>query len=226
MGPHAIEITSEIHQVGGHGLTAPEDAAIYLITIGGRAALVDAGCGGSTDLLLANVEAAGVAPEAIDLLLLTHCHFDHSGGAHALRARLGCRVVAHALDAAIVRAGDDTVSAADWYGARLAACPIDIEVERARTEIELAGRRIEALHIPGHSPGSLAYVIESDARKVVFGQDVHGPLHPALRSDASDYQRSLHLLRGLDADILCEGHYGIYRGRAAVATFISRFIAH
>ena len=41
----SITITSEILQVGGYGLTAPEDAAIYLINFDGHAALVDAGTG-------------------------------------------------------------------------------------------------------------------------------------------------------------------------------------
>ena len=38
-----IAITAEVFQVGGYGLTAPEDAAIYLINFDGHAALVDAG---------------------------------------------------------------------------------------------------------------------------------------------------------------------------------------
>ena len=40
-----MQITGEIHQVGGGELTAPEDAAIYPINFNGQAALVDAGCG-------------------------------------------------------------------------------------------------------------------------------------------------------------------------------------
>jgi hypothetical protein len=30
-------------------------------------------------------------------------------------------------------------------------------------------------------------------------------------SNAEDYQRSLRLMLDLDADILCEGHYGVFR---------------
>ena len=43
----AIAITEEIHAVGGGSLSAPEDAAVYLIEVNGQAALVDAGCGGA-----------------------------------------------------------------------------------------------------------------------------------------------------------------------------------
>jgi glyoxylase-like metal-dependent hydrolase (beta-lactamase superfamily II) len=60
--------------------------------------------------------------------------------------------------------------------------------------------------------------------KALFVQDVHGPIHPGLKSNAEDYQRSLKLMLDLDADILCEGHYGIFRGRERVDEFIKRLV--
>ena len=36
-----VKITDEIYQVGGYELTAPEDAAIYLVHFQGHAALID-----------------------------------------------------------------------------------------------------------------------------------------------------------------------------------------
>jgi glyoxylase-like metal-dependent hydrolase (beta-lactamase superfamily II) len=224
MTPNAISITDEVFQVGGYGFTDPSDAAVYLIAVEGHAALVDAGCGRATDLLLANVEAAGVAPGGIELLLLTHCHFDHAGGAAALRARLGCRVVAHALDAPYIEAGDDAVTAANWYDASMVPCCVDRTLLAEREPIDLGGRIIEAIAIPGHSPGSVAYLLASHGQKIVFGQDVHGPLHPSLLSDRADYLASLRRLLELEADILCEGHYGIYEGKDAVARYIRRFM--
>jgi glyoxylase-like metal-dependent hydrolase (beta-lactamase superfamily II) len=219
-----MRITGEIHQVGGAQLTAPEDAAIYLINFNGHAALVDAGCGRAQRRLLANMRAWGVKPEQIEYLLLTHCHFDHTGGARALKDLLGCQVVAHALEAPFLEQGDATVTAATWYGATLPPCPVDRKLAGARTEIALGGRIIEAIHTPGHSPGSVVYRTESEELKILFAQDVHGPLHPDLRSDAEAYRHSLELLLSLEADVLCEGHYGIYRGKPAVAAFIRQFL--
>ena len=224
MGPRALFITDEICQVGGCGLSAPNDAAVYLVSLDGHAALIDAGCGDATDMVLANVEAAGVSPAQIEALLLTHCHYDHTGGAADLRLRLGCTVVAHALDAPFIETGDDEVSAASWYGASLAPCVVDRKLGGAREELLLGGRTVSAIHIPGHSPGSVAYLVESQGRKVLFAQDVHGPLHPSLLSNATDYRKSLQRLLELDADVLGEGHYGIFEGRAAVAGFIRRFL--
>jgi len=59
---------------------------------------------------------------------------------------------------------------------------------------------------------------------VLFGQDVHGPIHPALRSDEREYQRSLKKMLALEADLLLEGHFGIYRGKTAVRQFIQSYI--
>jgi glyoxylase-like metal-dependent hydrolase (beta-lactamase superfamily II) len=201
-----------------------EDAAIYVLNFEGHAALVDAGCGQAPEKLLAHIRSSGVLPECIEYLLITHCHYDHTGGARALRALLGCRTVAHELDAPFLEQGDNTVTAARWYGAVLQPFPVDLKLSGPRSEIPLGPRVIQALHTPGHSPGSVVYVVESEGLKVVFAQDVHGPLHPDLKSVAADYQRSLQTLLALQADILCEGHYGVYRGRKEVEEFIRQFL--
>jgi glyoxylase-like metal-dependent hydrolase (beta-lactamase superfamily II) len=219
-----MKITKEIFQVGGDRLTAPEDAAIYLISFGGQAALVDAGCGGAQDRLMANIRACGVMPEQIEYLLLTHCHYDHTGGVKALKDLLHCQVVAHALEAPFLEAGDNVATAATWYGARLTPFQVDHQVVGKEEDLLLGGRTVRALHTPGHSPGSMVYLTESENLKVLFAQDVHGPLHPDLQSDQGDYRRSLEFLLTLEADILCEGHYGVYQGKKKVADFIRRFL--
>ena len=80
-----------------------------------------------------------------------------------------------------------------------------------------------AIHCPGHSPGSMVLTTRIDDRLVLFGQDVHGPIHPALLSDEVAYQASLKNLLDLDADLLLEGHFGVYRGKDSVRKFNSSF---
>jgi glyoxylase-like metal-dependent hydrolase (beta-lactamase superfamily II) len=219
-----VRVTDEIYQVGGGSLTSPEDAAIYLIRAGEEAALVDAGCGQSTDRLFRNIAECGAQPNAVRYLLVTHCHYDHTGGIEGVRKRSRCKVVAHELDAGYLEEGDSMVTAAAWYGSTMDPTPVDIRLQGERNDIGLGGRRVQAIHVPGHSPGSLVYVVESEGLRVLFGQDVHGPLHDSLLSSRDDYERSLRLLLSLDADILCEGHYGIFRGKAEVAEFIESFL--
>jgi glyoxylase-like metal-dependent hydrolase (beta-lactamase superfamily II) len=107
-----LPITSEIFQVGGNSLSASEDAAVYLIAINDCVALIDIGCGHSLDRIIDNIKSCGINPSRIDYLLLTHCHFDHSGGAAEFRARTGCKIVAHELDAIYLEKGDSNVTAA------------------------------------------------------------------------------------------------------------------
>jgi len=113
-----MKITDDIYQVGGEGLTSPEDAAIYLINFTGHAALVDAGCGRSNDRLIKNIRACGTDLQEIEYLLITHCHYDHTGGAQGLkqatpvpdnRSCVGCRYLED---------GDDKVTASKMVMAR------------------------------------------------------------------------------------------------------------
>ena len=224
MGEKTIEITSEIYQIGGSGMTDDCDAAIYLVRIGGDAALIDSGCGRSIDQLLENMQSVGVETTRLRMLFLTHCHYDHTGGAAKLQSQLAVRVVMHALDAPYVENADPGVTASAWYGADLEPfCP-DLVLMGPFTELDIGGRAIQAIHVPGHSPGSLVYLLESCGRRVLFGQDVHGPLHPSLKSDAAAYQHSLKNLLTLEADILCEGHFGIIEGQKRVRQFIQGYI--
>lgn len=217
-------ITKEIFQIGGSGFTTPEDAAAYLIHVDGRAAIVDAGCGNATEKLLENIRKCNVPDEAIGYLLITHCHFDHTGGASELKERLNLKVVAHELDAGFLENGDPEVTAASWYGAVLKPVVVDIKLSQPRETIHLGQREIMAMHVPGHSPGSVVYQVISEGQKVLFGQDVHGPIHPDLLSDPDAYQASLKQMLMLKTDILCEGHYGIIHGKDKVRDFIRSFV--
>lgn len=219
-----MKVTNEIYQVGGEGLTSPEDAAIYLIDFGGSAALVDAGCGRSEDRLIHNIRSCGVNPKQIEYLLITHCHFDHTGGAKTLKERLQCRIVVHELDAQFLERGDNDVTAARWYGSSIQPFVVDRKLSKDEEEIDLGGRIVKSIHTPGHSPGSVVYQTESEGFKVVFAQDVHGPLDPSFLSSKDDYLRSLERLLSLQADILCEGHFGVYKGKKAVQRFIRSYL--
>ena len=220
-----MEITKEIFQVAGPGLTSSDDAAGYLINVGTAAALIDVGSGEAMGKLLAQMREYGVDPNIIAYLFLTHCHYDHTGGAAAFKKQFPqVKIVAHALEAPYLEKADQEVTAASWYGARINPVPIDLQWRGGSQTFELADRVLTGYHTPGHSPGSTVYMMVSEGLKVLFGQDVHGPLHPGLLSNREDYRRSLLLLLDLEADILCEGHYGIYGGKREVAAFIKKYL--
>lgn len=219
-----MKITEEIFQVGGSGLTSDQDAAVYLLYFNNEAALIDAGCGWDHDKLILNTKGYGIGTDLIKHLLITHCHFDHTGGIQSIKETTGCKVIAHEKDAVFLENADQEVTAAAWYGADLEPVTIDLKLKGNHNNILLGGRNIEAIHIPGHSPGSLAYLTESQGLKILFGQDVHGPLDESLLSNRKDYINSLKVLLSLEADILCEGHFGVYKGKKEVERFIRSFL--
>jgi glyoxylase-like metal-dependent hydrolase (beta-lactamase superfamily II) len=219
-----MQITSEIFLVGGPRESDPSDAAVYLIVSGGDASLVDAGTGQGTKRILKNVRSAGADPRAIAYLFLTHCHYDHTGGANGIRSETGCRIVAHELDADFLEMGDSEVTAAAWYRAVMEPTRVDVKVSGPEATFRVGSKDINFFHAPGHSPGSAVLTMRSDGRLVLFGQDVHGPLNESLRSERKDYQKSLEFMLSLEADILCEGHFGVYEGRDRVRRFIESFL--
>ena len=219
-----MQITKEVWQVGGDSLTDPEDAAIYMICFGEQAALIDAGTGKGHKRLISNIEKCGINASQIEYLFITHCHFDHTGGAQKVRDECSCKIVAHELDALYLEEGDSNVTAARWYGKALKPLTVDYTITSFEESFLVGRRRITSFHAPGHSPGSVVYLIESEGKKILFGQDVHGPLDPSLLSNREDYIKSLKFLLSLKIDILCEGHFGIFEGERDIQSFIQSFL--
>jgi glyoxylase-like metal-dependent hydrolase (beta-lactamase superfamily II) len=78
------------------GYLRPCLAASHLIVDDGHAAFVDTGAAPAHPRLMAALAAAGLAPEQVDYVFLTHVHLDHAGGAgQLLRALPRARAVVH-----------------------------------------------------------------------------------------------------------------------------------
>ena len=218
------KITSTVWVAGGEN-SAPSDAAVYLVKTGNSAVLIDSGTGRGTGVILANIRSAGVDPACIEYILLTHCHYDHTGGAFRLKELTGAKIIAHEPDAEYIESADPVVTAASWYNAKMDKVTVDIKITGRLNSFTSGDTVFTVYHTPGHTPGSCVATITSDGMVVLFGQDIHGPLHPDLKSDRKAYNESLALIASLDADILCEGHYGVIKGRKKVREFIESFIS-
>jgi glyoxylase-like metal-dependent hydrolase (beta-lactamase superfamily II) len=216
-------IKNNLWQVGGTGLTDPADGAAYLVRFGDKAALVDAGSGRDHPQLIKNVAECLEPNVQIEYLLLTHCHFDHAGGARAVRNEYGCRIVAHELDAIYLESGDNRVTGAARYGARLEPFEVDIKLQGQESNLSIGSGTVAAIHCPGHSPGSVVYTTVIDDQLILFGQDIHGPIHSEWLSDEKQYLDSLARILDLQADILLEGHFGIIETKKEVQAFIEEW---
>ncbi len=218
------EIIRGIFQVGGPDLTDPSDCMVYLVR-GNPCFLIDTGAGPSAAEILSLIEKTGCRGNDLDILFLTHCHVDHIGGAAYFRERYPkLRIMAHEGDAEAIQTGDPIRTAANWYGTKLPPLEIDDLFTGEKRVIEATPSPLILLHTPGHTPGSCVIFTERDGVRVLFGQDIHGPFMPEFGSDLSHWRNSMEKLLGLEADILCEGHYGIIEGREEVRQFIEHHL--
>ena len=214
-------LSEYVWRVAGGDLTHPQDAAAYLVGGGDHFLLVDAGTGRGGDRLVSNL--GEICPDIawIETLLLTHAHADHIGGVPGVRRACGCEITAHEGDRAAIESGDPTYTAATWYHMDLQPVPVEDELVGDGGTIAVGSLSVRWLHTPGHTPGSIVAVLdEPDGTRVLLGQDLHGPFHPDFRSDRVAWRRSIDAVLALEADVLGEGHYGVYRGKTAVRGFI------
>ncbi|MFV0337229.1 MAG: MBL fold metallo-hydrolase [Chthoniobacterales bacterium] len=91
--------------------------------------------------------------EEIDILFLTHGHFDHVIDAAKIQARHGCEILYHPETSPLV----ETADAFKKYGFALEITPFKAtRLISAQKGIELLGTNWDLLDVPGHCPGSLA----------------------------------------------------------------------
>jgi len=221
MGPR--EVVKNIYLIGDSDITDAKDCSIYLLDLG-ELVLIDTGAGTSVDKIISNIEKLGLDPKKISTVILTHCHIDHVGGATQLKKRYGVRIIMHELDAAVVERGDNRMTAAYWYGVIFAPLPVDMKITKEEEQLKVNDQEVVCLHTPGHTPGSISVYLDLGGKRILFGQDIHGPFLPEFGSNISHWQKSMEKLLELKADILCEGHFGVYQPNEKVTEYIERYL--
>ncbi|MFJ9431270.1 MBL fold metallo-hydrolase [Streptomyces sp. NPDC101490] len=189
----------------------------YLWRDGDELTLVDAGWAGTADRTAEAIRRAGGDPDRLRRIVLTHCHRDHVGAAEELADRYGAEILAHRLDAPVIR-GEAPVpepDLLDWevplfqHGLTVPEAPptrVDREVEDGE---ELGfGDGAVVVHTPGHTPGSIA--VHLPRHGVLFTGDtvasVRGVMFGVFHVDRASAMESLRTLAGLEPSVLCCGH--------------------
>jgi glyoxylase-like metal-dependent hydrolase (beta-lactamase superfamily II) len=221
---HAEIIAEGIYLIGGPNISRSDDATVFIIDFDTELVMIDAGAGGSSRILEKNMEALGLNPKAISTLILTHCHIDHIGSAPYFRDQFGCRIVMHDLDADAVEQGDPVMTAANWYETTFPPTRVDRRLTGAHEIMRFGKAELHCLHTPGHTPGSMAVYLDRAGKRILFGQDIHGPFMSSFRSSIEDWKKSMESLIALRADILCEGHFGIFQPGDKVEQYIRSYL--
>lgn len=214
------QVCEDVYVVGGPELSHPNDCLVYLV--GSRDhVLIDAGTGEGFEQIAENVRQVGGKPEQLKVIIATHCHIDHVGGLHLLREEFGAQIVAHEMDAPAIETGAGT--GAEWYGVDYVPCKVDIKLTGEQNLLEYGGLALHVVHIPGHTPGGVAVYTDTREGRVLFGQDVHGPYF-LKGANVTQARISLKRLVDLGADILCEGHFGVYEPAEEVRRYIEGYL--
>ena len=90
------------------------------------------------------------------LILLTHCHFDHIGGANELRQNTGVKIAIGEIENKYL--SDSNVNLSGLFGESLAPFSADVLLSDSE-ELTVGDINIKVIHTPGHTEGSVSYLI-------------------------------------------------------------------
>ena len=141
---------------------------------GEQTILVDAGAWGGTSAFVRGLESLSVDPKSIDLILLTHGHWDHITCLSDIREMTGAKVAVHGRDQFMVETGEPPFPAGTTpYGRMMAASAKallhphlpKIKVDRVLDDngMSLAEYGIpgKVIYTPGHSMGHSSILLDS-----------------------------------------------------------------
>ncbi len=191
----------EVHKVSG----AAFDGNVYLV-LDEKPILVDAGMmAGPT---LKNIQKY-IDPKKIEMIILTHCHHDHSGAAPKLKEATGAKLLLSEKEIGCV--GDDLTTVAYLFGQEAPEYKVDDTLKEGMV-LDIGKWKLEVMETPGHSLGSLCLYERNE--KVLFSGDTMFPDGNIGRTDmyggsTEELVKSIERLTKLDVNTMYPGHMEI-----------------
>lgn len=216
--------TRDIYYVDTHMFDSEGYGAVYIVD-DNRPAIVDSGTGHRYQALLAGLEAAGIAPDELEAIVLTHVHLDHAGGASPLiEACPNANVYVYEAGAKFLRDPSKL-----WEGTKAVVgdriryyrepdpIPDDrlIPIEDGDV-VDLGAHELVAHHAPGHAFHQVVY--HDLAADGVFCADAAGinvpgvegvlPTSPPPTFDLEGCLADVEMIEELDPAALFYPHFG------------------
>jgi glyoxylase-like metal-dependent hydrolase (beta-lactamase superfamily II) len=222
LAPEPVHVVPGIHLLGR---TSP--GAAYAVDTPDGLVLIDTGLESSAAGLRLQLRALNLDPARLRAILLTHVHADHSLGAARLREETGAKVYAGRADCPPLRAGGPREAfLSTFHMPTVTIHPTIVDVELAGGEtIEVGDAKFQVIPAPGHTPGSVCYLLERRGLRALFTGDVvqclmpenrnalgtyAAYLPPLYRGNAADYLATLRRLRDLPTPhLILPGHPGM-----------------
>ncbi|WXG39930.1 MAG: MBL fold metallo-hydrolase [Candidatus Freyarchaeum deiterrae] len=204
-----MKVTEEIFYFAG----ANFDSNTFLIRDNESEELtvIDAGSGFFFDRLIRRITQEGLNPQKITRVILTHVHFDHSGGLINFVKEYSPKVLVFHLEADSIEKGGNGLLLAENFGVEFT--PTKVHQRMQEGEIIKAGSlNLTVLNTPGHTLGSICLYDED--KKVLFSGDTVFSQGSFGRvdfptGDSRQMVQSLIQLSKLDVEYLLCGHLDI-----------------
>jgi len=203
------------------------DIASWLITTPKGLILLDAGMPEYAPRVEANIRTLGFNPSDVKIMLISHAHYDHSGGLARIKADTGARLIASAGDRYALEHGKN-LGSADDHSYDAPPVKVDQLVADGST-VSLGGVTLTAILTPGHTAGCTSYLLpvrEGSKRHTAFffcSASVAGNRlapNPQYRGIVADYRRTFRRLKAIKADVFLAPHaefYNLDQKRARIA---------
>lgn len=169
LASYPLTVAPKLHLLGG---LSP--SAAYVVETSEGLVLIDTGLDPTADALRSQMTSLSLDWRKVRAILLTHVHGDHSGGAEAMRAATGAKVYAGQGDAAALRTGrprEAFFSMFDMPQVTLHPTHVDVAVTDGQVII-VGDAQFRVLASPGHTPGSVCYLLERCDQRALFSGDV------------------------------------------------------
>ena len=209
----------------------------YLLRGPGGTILIDPGPPRSAEKVPAAAEEAGIGPQEISLILISHGHLDHYGAAPQVKAWCGAPVGAFRTEPAFSQERRNALPPAQtlrgglfrWAFlllsplARHEALDADLLLDDG-ADLSAYGVDARAVLIPGHSPGSLAVLTaERDAFVGDLFVNYTLPSKPLYLSDQTLWEESCQRIRSFDPRTVYVGHGEPFAGELLGAIHPARY---